>query len=111
MSGPILSVVVPVYNEPNLIETVLRRVLGSPVEKEVIRRILEFGRIAKLSAAENGFAILGPAPCLVSKEKGAYRWNLNLKGDSASVMTGALAQMLAGFKKGGVSVSVDVDPR
>ena len=34
--APVLTVVVPVYNEPNLIETVLRRVLASPVEKEVI---------------------------------------------------------------------------
>ena len=36
MNDPVLSVVVPVYNEPKLIETVLRRVLASPVEKEVI---------------------------------------------------------------------------
>ena len=36
MSAPQLSIVVPVYNEPNLIESVLRRVLASLVEKEVI---------------------------------------------------------------------------
>ena len=33
---PILSVVVPVYNEAALIETTLRRVTASPVDKEVI---------------------------------------------------------------------------
>ena len=36
MSAPQLSIVVPVYNEPTLIEPVLRQVLASPVEKEVI---------------------------------------------------------------------------
>ena len=33
---PKLSVVIPVYNEAGLIETTLRRVLASPVDKEVI---------------------------------------------------------------------------
>jgi glycosyltransferase involved in cell wall biosynthesis len=36
MSQPLLSVVVPVYNEQQLIEPVLRKVLASPIEKEVI---------------------------------------------------------------------------
>ena len=36
ISGLVLSVVVPVYNEAKLIETVLRRVLASPVEKKEV---------------------------------------------------------------------------
>ena len=36
MAAPRVSVVVPVYNEAALIETTLRRVLASPVDKEVL---------------------------------------------------------------------------
>ena len=33
---PLLSIVIPVYNEPNLIEPLLHRVLAVPVEKDII---------------------------------------------------------------------------
>ena len=33
---PLLSVLVPVYNEPRTLETVLRRVLAVPIDKEVL---------------------------------------------------------------------------
>jgi glycosyltransferase involved in cell wall biosynthesis len=36
MNSPLLSVLVPVYNEPRTLETLLQRVLAVPIDKEVL---------------------------------------------------------------------------
>ena len=85
-------------------------VLSGAAEKEVVRQILGLKRI--LEAAGRGeTAVMGPAPCLVSKLRGVYRWGLYLKGGSVEAMRPVLDGALAEFKKTRITLTVDVDPQ
>jgi primosomal protein N' (replication factor Y) len=85
-------------------------VLSGPVEKEVMRQSLELSRSLE-SRMDGRFKVLGPAPCLVSKEKGEYRWNFFLRGERVEEMNPLLRKTLEEFKKRRVRVTIDVDPQ
>src|SRR3989338_625892 len=80
-------------------------------EKEVLRQILAFSKFLEPKLAGTPIKTLGPAPCLVSKEKGQFRWNLYLKGPSVEIINPVLRAAIQEFKKIKVSFTVDVDPQ
>ncbi len=90
----------------------VRVVFSSLIEKEVIRQILVFAKTLELKLPQNpAMKILGPAPALVSREKGQFHWNFYLKGPDVFAINALLRQELAVFKKSRVTISVDVDPQ
>ena len=90
----------------------IQLVLSGASEKEVVRQVLLLTRT--LQAAAEGLSkvkTLGPAPCLTSKEKGMFRWNLYLKGPDPETVLGVLKKALSVFKKTGTTLTVNVDPQ
>jgi len=90
----------------------IQLILSGSSEKEVVRQIILLTRT--IQAAAEGLPhikTLGPAPCLTSKEKGQFRWNLYLKGPDPDAALSALKKALAVFKKTGTTLTVNVDPQ
>ncbi len=82
-------------------------------EREVARQTLLFARFLERRLPE-GVKLMGPAPEIVSKEMGQFRWNLYLKGPSPEAIHPALRQALEEFKKtekARVAFTIDVDPQ
>ncbi len=80
-------------------------------EKEVVRQVLGLSRDLQTALANSEIKILGPAPCLVSKQHGFYLWNFYLKGPEIAIMRRYLDETLAKFKKAGITLTIDVDPQ
>ncbi|TAN60365.1 primosomal protein N' [bacterium] len=64
---------------------------------------------------KGGIAVLGPAPAIVAKVKGRFRWNLLVKGDATDI--NGLHSFIKGIKavfeakkQAGVSLTIDMDP-
>jgi len=60
-----------------------------------------------------GITLLGPAPALLAKLKGRYRWNLLVKGGDVKTLHPLVAALKRGFearKPAKISLSVDMDP-
>lgn len=85
--------------------------IASRREKAVARKSLELKRDTEKDAQMQGIAILGPAPCLVSKRRGQFYWNLFYKGRNLLSVNYFLRDRLRSFDKRGVRITVDVDPR
>jgi len=85
-------------------------VLRGASEKNVVRHAIELARAFRLRSAEAKIDVLGPAPCVSSKEHGQFYWNVYLKGDEVSVVDAFIRDVLKDFKKSGVVLAVDVDP-
>src|SRR3989338_4276237 len=103
-------------------EIVLRKELGMPpyaslvkvvvagrAEKDVMRQILSFSKLLASLGDREKFKVLGPAPCLVSKERGQFRWNLYFKGPSIELMIPLLKKAVNEFKKVKITLTFDVD--
>lgn len=89
-----------------------RIVMSGSSEKEVVRQSLLLSRVLGFVAEKTPvYKILGPAPCLVSKEKGQFRWNLFVKGPDSDSLARWLKNALTSFKKTGVTLTVDMDPQ
>ena len=58
----------------------VRVVFSGLLEKEVIRQVILFAKMIELKLGDSGIRLLGPAPALVSREKGQFHWNFFLKG-------------------------------
>ncbi len=86
-------------------------ILIGPVEKEVMRQILGLAKLLESRVDGEKFKIMGPAPCLISKEKGEYRWNFYLKGPSVEEINPALKAVLDEFRRTRTRMTVDVDPQ
>jgi len=86
-------------------------ILTGRVEKDVLKKALEFKRHTEEVARNNGMEILGPAPCLVSKRHGQYLWNLYFKAADVMAANEMLRSQLKSFDKRGVRITVNVDPR
>jgi len=80
-------------------------------EKEVVRQILGLSRDLKATLTGSEIKILGPAPCLVSKQHGFYLWNFYLKGPEIAPLRQLLDETLAKFKKTAITLTIDVDPQ
>jgi primosomal protein N' len=57
------------------------------------------------------FRVLGPAPCVISKERGQFRWNLYVKGPTVPELNAWLLERLKSFKKVKITLTIDVDPQ
>ena len=112
------------YHEFYSKEIVMRKELGMPpythlikvvvagrMEKEVVKQILGFSKMLSALSDERMFKVLGPAPCLVSKERGLFRWNLYFKGPMIERMIPILKKAVADFKKVKTTFAFDVDPQ
>ncbi len=86
-------------------------ILSGASEKEVVRQIILLSRLLESRMDKQTLGILGPAPCLTSKEKGLYRWNLYLKGPTVEMIRPVLKETLKEFKRVKVMLTVDVDPQ
>lgn len=104
-------------------EIVLRRELSLPpfthlvrvivrgaLEKDVVRTILTLAKDLGARSAEKSMRLLGPAPCINSKQHGQFYWNLFLSGPSVARINPYLKETLSTLKKNRVTVAVDVDP-
>ncbi len=79
-------------------------------EKNVVKHVLLLAKALRVQAAAAGVEVVGPAPCLNSKEHGQFYWNVYLKGPQVAALRAFLRETLAAFKKRGVLLAVDVDP-
>lgn len=86
-------------------------VLSGRNEKEVVRQILTLVKFLQSKLDPTVFPVLGPAPCLVSKERGLFRWNLYVKGPSIETVNPPLRLALQEFKRQGTLLTIDVDPQ
>lgn len=86
-------------------------IVSGPNEKEVLRQVLGFAKFLGPRLEGTPIRTLGPAPCLISKEKGQFRWNLYLKGPSTEIINPLLRAAIRDFKKIKVAFTVDVDPQ
>ena len=61
--------------------------------------------------APEGWNVLGPSPCLLSKLRGTYRWHMLVKAPADADIPAMLEPVMRHRKAApGVSVAVDVDP-
>lgn len=86
-------------------------ILACADERSLARQALTFAAALKSRMDKGSMAVLGPAPCPVSKEKGLFRWQLYLKGDTIEELRPVLETALNDFKKDRLTVTVDVDPQ
>ena len=90
----------------------LIRVIGSAQgEKELVRQLLMLVKEIESGMDKKNFKILGPAPCLVSKERGLFRWNFYVKGPGFEELNRLFKESLRRFRPRGVLLAVDVDPQ
>jgi len=89
----------------------IKMVLGSNIERVVLRKALEFKKQIEPEANKLGIEIAGPAPCLVSKRRGFFMWNIFYKGHDILSMNKFLKAEIKKFDRRGVNITVDVDPR
>jgi primosomal protein N' len=73
-------------------------VLSGLIEKEVLRQIAELGKLLKEKLPSEHYRVLGPAPSVISKEKGLYRWNLFVQAVDADRIASDLRDALKDFK-------------
>ncbi|MEI8345744.1 MAG: primosomal protein N', partial [Candidatus Omnitrophota bacterium] len=58
----------------------LQLVVGGRNEREVMRQVLELAKLIKDCPNPSWRGVVGPAPCVVSKQKGSFYWNMLVKG-------------------------------
>ena len=76
----------------------------------MVRHILTFARHLETFTRDTVVKLLGPAPCLMSKQHGQFFWNLYAKGPDMGEVLDALKKALEGFQRSGVTFTLDVDP-
>ena len=55
--------------------------------------------------------VIGPAPAVIARLRGQYRWNIMLKTENPKKTNEGLKKILAAFRKpSGVLLAPDVDP-
>ena len=91
--------------------SLVKVVVAGRAEKDVMRQILSFSKLLASLGDREKFKVLGPAPCLVSKERGQFRWNLYFKGPSIELMIPLLKKAVNEFKKVKITLTFDVDPQ
>ena len=84
-------------------------------EERVVRCIHELRRTADGIAKTRGYdvAILGPAPAVIWKLKGRFRWQMLLKGRTTSAVHALVRELKDDFKRKktpGITLTIDMDP-
>ena len=65
----------------------------------------------KKKRKDQDIEVLGPAPAVIPKIRGNFRWSILLKGKTALTLVTLLRQVLKDFKRyKGIILTVDVDP-
>ena len=80
-------------------------------ERQLVRESILLARHLEAELSGRHCEILGPAPCLISKERGLYRWNLLIKTPGVAQTNPILREALHRFKSSGIFIVVDVDPQ
>lgn len=86
-------------------------VLTGPNEKEVLRQISGLAKLIESRVDPKDFKILGPAPCIISKERGQYKWNFYLKGPTIERINPVIKDALKEVKFQKAFITIDVDPQ
>ena len=89
----------------------VKMVLTGPSEKEVLRQLLGLAKLIESKMDASQFKVLGPAPCLISKERGHYKWNLYFRGPSVEAMNPVIKACLKDLKLQKAFLTIDVDPQ
>jgi primosomal protein N' (replication factor Y) len=90
---------------------VVQVIIGGRDEKVVLKRSHEFKKNTEKDCEEKNITILGPAPCLVSKRRNFYLWNLHYRAEDVFCVNDILRQALNKLDRTGVMITIDVDPR
>ena len=80
-------------------------------EKQVTREAHRFSELLK--KASGGMKILGPAPSVIARVRGAYRWHLLIRSPYFKRMRDAVSATLKTWEReagSGIQIRVDVDP-
>lgn len=86
-------------------------ILRSRREEKVIGAAQELAAALNKNNPGGTVDLLGPAPMMISRLRGYFRWNIILKSKMASHINKLIRQTLADFKMpSGVLLAVDVDP-
>jgi primosomal protein N' (replication factor Y) len=94
-------------NYPPVTNLVLILVRGKD-EKKVITTSEKIGSLLKREI--NRAAILGPAPAVLDKIAGKYRWQIIIKTTDMKDIGEFFQRHSLGFEEKGIEISVDVDP-
>ena len=93
--------------------------IDGPSEGVVSSGAMELKRISEATIQQKslfaGVRVLGPAPALIGRLKGRYRWQLLIKAGSAGLLNAFIRELKGRFdaggkKAGGINVSIDIDP-
>ena len=90
---------------------IIKIIFGGREEPVVMKRALEFKKLTGESCIKRSIDILGPAPCLISKRRGYFLWNMYYRGDEVLGMNILLKEAMKTFNRQGVYLTIDVDPR
>ncbi len=91
--------------------TCLAVLVGSSTdEKELLRHLTVLAR-AFQAADPQALKILGPAPCLISKERGKFRWNIFVRDTTFESLRSRIKAVLTANRSSKVQVTVDMDPQ
>lgn len=80
-------------------------------EKQVTREAQRFGEL--LRKASGGMKILGPAPSVIARVRGAYRWHLLVRSPHSKRMRDAVSTTLKAWQQEAdrdIQIRIDVDP-
>jgi len=81
--------------------------MAAETAAEIIKKMLLESR------SESGIKLLGPAPAIIEKLRGRYRWQMLLKAPSASALSSLLKNARPKIESslpGNVRFGIDVDP-
>ncbi len=86
-------------------------IIGGQNERLVARKSASFRKHTEESGKALLIDVSGPAPCIISKRRGQFLWNLFYKGENVLRMNAFLREKIGDFDSKGVRITVDVDPR
>lgn len=98
---------------------IIRVLLLHENEEQVVNMAGDLGNCLRLSRGDPGLDkaeldILGPAPALLTRLKGKWRWQISVKGKNLDLLRAFLHQGVQHFYKGPVSrglmLNIEVDP-
>jgi primosomal protein N' (replication factor Y) len=89
----------------------MKVVVSGSNEKEVMRQIVSLCKLIESKIDPKIFKILGPAPAIISKERGQFKWNFYFKGPSIGELGPILLLAVKEVKLRKAQITIDVDPQ
>ncbi len=90
---------------------IVQLVFSARPEKKAIRKAAEFKRHLAEDPEGRRYSVLGAAPCMISKRRGLFRWQLLIKTHDPIKTNETLQRLLKTFDRRGTHLTIDVDPR